>query len=89
MLVLLGAGSGSSPTTHQTAAGFFETDPLRVWFVYGLVVLAVLTVTLIGTRIGEAPAAAAHAGLRHRRRLLPRPDAWGGGAWAGTGSCAG
>ena len=64
-LVLLGAGLGLVTNYASTQLpAFFEADPLRVWFVYGLFVLAVLAVTVIGSRIGEAPA---------RRPTAPAP----------------
>ena len=89
-LVLLGTGLGlvTNYASIELPA-FFAADPLRVWFAYGLVVLAVVVTTVIGTRIGQAPAA------------VPATPAYGTGSdssrvptlqvavRAGIGSCAG
>jgi len=87
-LVLLGAGLGLVTNyASTTLPAFFAADPLRVWFVYGLVVLIVVVVTVIGTRLGDtrrqwpplratAPAPTRAASRRSGWRCV-----------AGTGSC--
>ena len=89
-LVLLGAGLGLVTNYASTQLpAFFEADPLRVWFVYGLFVLAVLAVTVIGSRIGEAPAAAAATPAYGTRSDSSRVPTLQVAVRAGIGSCAG